>query len=106
MDISQSQNDGVVVLTLAGRLDTHSAPELQVPLLECIQSSPNVVIDFGQIDYLSSAGLRVLLLAQKTAQAKGTKLAVANVNPDVMEVFDITGFTGLLDITDPEPRDV
>lgn len=98
MEITQTQSDGAILLTLSGRLDTNTAPQLQGPLLTGVQSGQDVLIDLNQIDYVSSAGLRVLLVAQKAAKSGGSKLTIQNVQPEVMEVFDITGFSGLLEI--------
>lgn len=98
MEISQTQSDGSILLNLTGRLDTNTAPQLQGPLLAAVQSGQGVLVDLGQIDYVSSAGLRVLLLAQKAAKSGGSKLTIQNVQPEVMEVFDITGFSGILEI--------
>jgi len=83
-------------LTLVGRLDTMSAPALQQPLLAAVKSGADVVLDFSGIEYVSSAGLRVLLQAEKAAEAGGGKLTIANCSPEVMEVFELTSFSAIL----------
>lgn len=98
MEIATSQNGAATTLALSGRLDTTTAPQLQPVLLGAIQAGGPVELDFGGIEYVSSAGLRVLLLGQKAAQAGGGSLVLRNVSPDVMEVFDMTGFSGILQI--------
>ena len=84
------------VLSLKGRLDTVTAPKLQEALTEIIPTAEKIELDFGGVDYVSSAGLRVLLQGHKNAQAAEKTMVLKNVNKEVMEVFDITGFSGIL----------
>jgi anti-anti-sigma factor len=93
-----SINDGAE-LVLSGRLDTVTAPKLQEALVESIKSYSKTELDFAGVEYVSSAGLRVLLLGEKSAKAAGKSMVLENVSKDVMEVFDVTGFTGILTIT-------
>ena len=86
-------------LSLKGRLDTVTSPKLQEALAEIISSSETFELDFAGVDYVSSAGLRVLLQGQKNAQAAGKSMVLKNVTSEVKEVFDITGFSGILTIT-------
>ena len=86
-----------LTLTLAGRLDTLTAPELEAELKENLHGVEHLVLDFAALDYLSSAGLRVLLGAQKTMNKQG-EMVVRNVNETVMEIFDVTGFCDILTI--------
>jgi len=96
MEIKKTTNTEAMVLELTGRLDTVTSPGLQTALSEAIQSSDAVVLHFTGIEYVSSAGLRVLLQGQKIAQGAGKNMNLKNVSPEVMEVFDVTGFTGIL----------
>ena len=85
------------VITLAGRLDTVTAPQLDKAISEDIQDAKSLVLDLKEIEYISSAGLRVLLSTQKIMKNQGT-MKVKNVCPEIMEVFDITGFLDILTI--------
>jgi anti-anti-sigma factor len=98
MEIKKTQTGGVDVLTLVGRLDTTTAPKLQEVLTEVIPSAEKTELDFAEVEYVSSAGLRVLLQGEKNAKAAGKSMTLKNVSPEVMEVFDVTGFTGILNI--------
>ena len=97
MTIEKTVDGTNYTLTLTGRLDTTTAPELEAALAPCFADASNLVLDFGKLDYISSAGLRVLLSAQKVMNKQG-KMSVKNVNDSVMEVFDVTGFTDILTI--------
>jgi anti-sigma B factor antagonist len=85
------------IVTLNGRLDTTTAPELESFLDELFPSTKELVFDFKNLEYISSAGLRVILKAQKTMNQKGS-MKLINVSSDVMEIFDITGFADFLTI--------
>ena len=98
MDVNITRGDGASTLALTGRLDTVTAPQLQEELLPEFDNAEQVTLDFTDLVYVSSAGLRVLLLAEKTAQSKSSKMKIINVCPEVREVFEMTGFTGMLDI--------
>jgi len=92
------ENESVkTIVKVAGRLDTVTAPELEAKLKEVFENVSELVFDFSELDYISSAGLRVLLGAQKTMNKIGS-MKVKNVNPAVMEVFEITGFRDILNI--------
>lgn len=80
---------------VSGRLDTMTAPELEKELKECYDSIAKLVLDFKELEYISSAGLRVVLGAHK---AMNGKMVVKNVNEIVMEVFEVTGFADILTI--------
>ena len=95
MDINKNLNGETLVVELAGRLDTTTAPELESALeLDGIKS---LVLDFSNLEYISSAGLRVILAAQKKMSAQG-EMVVRNVNETIKEVFEITGFIDILTI--------
>ena len=98
MEIKATTTAGGAELTLTGRLDTVTSTKLQTALTEAIGSSETVALDFAGVEYVSSAGLRVLLQGQKTAQASEKSMTLKNVSSDVMEVFEITGFSGILTI--------
>lgn len=97
MTINKEQKGSELTVALAGRLDTTTAPQLEAELNSSLSGVESLVFDFGQLEYLSSAGLRVLLAAQKRMNAQG-KMVVRNVNETIQEVFDITGFADILTI--------
>ena len=80
-----------------GRLDTTTAPELEAVIKENLAGVTNLVMDFAELEYLSSAGLRVILSAQKTMNKQG-EMVIRNVNETINEVFEITGFIDILTI--------
>lgn len=87
------------IITVEGRLDSSNSGELEKVLLECRSAGKNdLVIDFSGLDYISSAGLRVLLMAAKSAKAAGGQVVLAALNANVRQVFDISGFTSLFPI--------
>jgi len=98
MEIKKNEINEGIELTLTGRLDTITAPKLQTVLSDALQSFETVELDFAEVEYVSSAGLRVLLQGQKTAQNTGKSMKLKNVSSEVMEVFDVTGFSGILTI--------
>ena len=98
MEITKIENAECTVLTLAGRLDTTTSPKLQETLNEVIAASLKVELDFANLVYVSSAGLRVLLIGEKNAKAAGKSMVVKNILPDIMEVFEMTGFSDILTI--------
>ena len=85
-------------LALVGRLDTVTAPELEAEISAILPTVESLVLDMEKLEYISSAGLRVLLATNKQMNAAGGTLTVSHVCDDVMEVFDMTGFTHLLNI--------
>lgn len=98
MNITSASTDTTLTLALEGRLDTMTSPELEERIRTELSNQELLVIDLSQLEYLSSAGLRVLLRAHKLMS--GTKrMEVRGVQPVVQEVFDITGFTNVLNIT-------
>ncbi|HZK42353.1 MAG TPA: STAS domain-containing protein [Clostridia bacterium] len=101
MDIDKKLIEGTLLVTVKGRLDTTTAPVLEQELGASLDDVTELVLDFSELDYLSSAGLRVLLAAQKRMNLQGS-MVVKNVNQLIMEVFDITGFSGILTIDNHE----
>ena len=97
MTIDKQLNGSELTLTLNGRLDTTTAPELENAIKENIAGVTNLVMDFAELEYLSSAGLRVILSAQKTMNKQG-EMVIRNVNETINEVFEITGFIDILTI--------
>ena len=86
-----------LTVTLEGRLDTTTAPQLETELMGSLEGVTSLVLDFEKLEYISSAGLRVLLAAQKVMMKQG-EMKVIHVNEVVMEVFEVTGFTDTLTI--------
>lgn len=97
MNITKTQNESILTIALAGRMDTATAPQLQAELDGALEGITEVDLDFKELEYISSAGLRVLLALQKTMKKQG-KLIVRNVCDEIKEVFDITGFADILTI--------
>ncbi len=94
MNITKNQNGNQLCLSLEGRLDTTTAPELEKVIKSSLDGVTELTIDMGSLDYLSSAGLRVLLGAQKTMNKQGS-MKVIHVNETIMEIFDVTGFADI-----------
>jgi anti-sigma B factor antagonist len=97
MKINKNNEGDALVLLLGGRLDTTTAPELETEIKTLPSTTTELILDLGGLEYLSSAGLRVILMAQKLMNIQG-KMTVRNVNDTIMEVFEITGFTDILTI--------
>ena len=97
MTIEKNLSGSALTLTLSGRLDTTTAPQLEAELKGNLDGVEHLVLDFAALDYLSSAGLRVLLAAQKLMNKQG-EMVVRNVNETIAEIFDVTGFCDILTI--------
>ena len=97
MNIEKKLEDSTLTIALEGRLDTTTSPDLEEALGESLDGVTALVFDFTKLDYLSSAGLRVLLSAQKRMNKQGT-MKLVHVNDAVKEVFEITGFADFLTI--------
>ena len=97
MNITKNLNGNQLTIALEGRLDTTTAPELEAELKASLDSADSLIIDLNKLEYISSAGLRVLLSAQKIMSKKGG-MKVAHVNEIVQEVFEVTGFSDILTI--------
>ncbi|MBR6220937.1 MAG: STAS domain-containing protein [Clostridia bacterium] len=97
MKIDRSVENGKVCYALEGRLDTTTAPELERELKNDLDGATRLTLDFSKLDYISSAGLRVLLSAHK-AMSRKDGMTVTNVNEMVREVFEVTGFSDILNI--------
>lgn len=97
MTIKKEGNGSELKIALEGRLDTNTSLELEKELKVSLDDIRELVVDFAQLEYISSAGLRVLLTAQRTMNKQGS-MSVCNVNEMVMEVFEMTGFVDFLTI--------
>ena len=97
MEIVKNLNGTALDIALTGRLDTTTAPALEAELNASLADVTELTFDFAQLEYISSAGLRVLLAAQKVMNKQG-KMTVRNVSSDIKEVFEITGFSDILTI--------
>lgn len=93
MNVRESTANGVTIVEVSGRLDSSTAPDIVERLQTIVTAQPAVVIDLASLDYISSAGLRVLLLAAKKAAATHHAFVLAGLLPSVKHVFDVTGFT-------------
>ena len=97
--IIEKQTDGEkVLLSISGNVNTTTAPQLDKALIEELNRGKHLVLDFGEVAFVSSAGLRALLNAQKLANRKKLEMLLRNVNDSVMEVFEMTGFIDILNI--------
>ena len=97
MNIEKLIENNVTTLRISGRVDTTTAPEFEATIDECTEGLQELVLDCKEMEYISSAGLRVILKAQKLMNTQGS-MKLINVNETIMEVFDITGFADILTI--------
>ncbi len=97
MEIKKAKNGNELDIAVEGRLDTTTAPLLEAELKQNINGIEKLVLDFSALEYLSSAGLRVLLSVQKIMNIQG-KMIVKNVNDTIAEIFEVTGFADILTI--------
>ena len=97
MTIEKKINQDTITLIVSGRLDTQTAPELEAELDAVLSDIKELTFDMTNLEYVSSAGLRVILKAQKAMNAQGS-MKLTGVNDSIMEVFDITGFLDILTI--------
>ena len=97
LNIKKSIENENAVFALEGRLDTNTSPDLEKELREALPGVSALELDFEKLEYISSAGLRVLLSAQKLMNRQG-EMKVKNVNETIMEIFEVTGFTDILTI--------
>ena len=98
MEITQNKTGDTLTVAISGRLDTNTAPELQDALVSAIQGMKQVDLDLAGLDYISSAGLRVLLFLHKQCTGAGAGLSIFNCNEMAMDVFRMTGFDKILHI--------
>ena len=99
MTLDIIQNEKKITLAIEGNLDNNTSPEFQAKFNESTADAEEVVLDLKKLDYLSSAGLRVIITAQKTMNKKG-KMTIVNVPPFIMDIFDLTGLSRILNIAE------
>ena len=100
MEIKKNLIDENLTVELVGRLDAVTAIDLEKDLRTSISSIKSLTFDLAKLDYIASAGLRILLKYQKTIDKNGGNMTIKNVKPDVKEVLDMTGFSDFLNIVD------
>ncbi len=98
MEIKKQLDGSKLTVKLSGRLDTTTAPEFESSLKQSLDKVTDLTLDFSELDYISSAGLRVMLSAQKTMNAAKGSMRVVGSNEIVKEIFDVTGFSDILTI--------
>jgi len=99
MEISESRRGGTVILGLKGRLETGTSKDLEERLLGLInQGEKQFIIDLAELEYISSSGLRVLILAAKRLKSDGGKIALSSMKGNIKQIFDITGFSSIFPI--------
>ncbi|MBQ7593138.1 MAG: STAS domain-containing protein [Synergistaceae bacterium] len=97
MNITKEANGSALTVALEGRLDTTTAPQLEIELREGLKDVKDLTIDMSKLVYISSAGLRVLLKAQKVMNKQG-KMTVKNASQEILDIFEVTGFDEILNI--------
>ena len=97
MTIEKTLNGTELTIAITGRLDTTTAPQLEAEFKQNIAGVEKLVLDFAALEYLSSAGLRVLLAAQKVMNKQG-EMVIRNVNETINEIFEVTGFIDILTV--------
>ena len=97
LNISKESENGKVCLALEGRLDTITSPQLEKEIQGCLEGATELTLDFEKLEYISSAGLRVLLSAQRVMNRQGP-MKVTHVNTVIREIFEVTGFQDILTI--------
>lgn len=97
MTINKIKNGNKLTVAVTGRLDTITVPEMEMFLKENMDGIDDIVFDFSNLEYISSAGLRILLSTKKKLGSSGI-MKVSNINETIMEIFEITGFSNILDI--------
>lgn len=96
MTIQTNKENELTTLGIEGRIDSNTSNQLQDELLQALDSSAQILLDFADVSYISSAGLRVLLMGQKKAKAQKGKMELTNVSETVMSVLETVGFTKIL----------
>lgn len=97
LSVNKAAEGEKLTLQVIGRVDTVTAPQLEDSIRESLQGVEDLVFDLSQLEYISSAGLRVLLSTQKIMNKQG-EMTLRGVNEDIMEIFEVTGFVDILDI--------
>ena len=97
MEIIKINKDDSMIYEISGSIDSRTAPDLEAELIPELDNYNTAILDFSNVKYISSAGMRVLLMGHKKAKAAGGKLSITSVPSFVMEIFDVTGFSNNLD---------
>ena len=97
MNITKTLHDAELTIALEGRLDSTTAPDLEREVRACLADVTSLIFDLEQLTYISSAGLRILLSSQRNMNPQGS-MVVRNVRPEIMEIFNISGFSDILTI--------
>ena len=98
MEVKFNKQDTTLTVVISGNIDTVTAPELDSKLQENLSGIQELILDFAAVDYISSAGLRVILMTNQLMEDVDGKMTVKNVNEDVRDVFEMTGFDSLLNL--------
>ena len=98
MEVKFNKQDSNLTVVISGNIDTVTAPELDAKLQENIAGVKDIVLDFAAVDYISSAGLRVILMTNQLMEDVDGNMTIKNVNEDVRDVFEMTGFDSLLNL--------
>jgi len=100
VEIGEQRQDNVTVLSPIGRIDNETSPAFQSKLLSCVGSADALLIDLSAVEYISSAGLRALMMASKQARTSNGRVAVAGLKPVVKEIFEISRFSLVVQVFD------
>lgn len=100
MELKEERLQEKIIVKVEGKVDTNTAPELEAKLTALVEETKKLVLDLADVTYVSSAGLRVVLLIFKSMKAKGGNFVISHVQDEVMEVFDMTGFSSFLTFED------
>ena len=106
MRLNSHRRGNVTVITFDGSLDSNTTPSVRTDLERLIPDAGTAVLDLEKMTYLSSAGLRVLLLVHRRAQQSGTRIVLTKLSPDVREVMNATGFLNFFEVADSEDAEV
>ena len=98
MEVKFNKQDSTLTVAISGNIDTVTAPELDAKIQENLSGIKDLILDFAAVDYISSAGLRVILMANQQMEDVDGNMTVKNVNEDVRDVFEMTGFDSLLNL--------
>ena len=98
LNITKKQEGEALTVGLEGRLDTNTAPDFQSEMLPLLGGLSRLTLDFEKVDYVSSAGLRVLLILEQELEEQGKTMELCHVNEIIRDVFDVTGFLDILTI--------
>lgn len=98
MNISKNENDEKIIVAIEGRLDKISSPALEEALKTEVDKKKDIVIDCAKLEYISSAGLRILVACEKQLNSNGKSLQVVHVNADVINILQVTGFVYILNV--------